>query len=303
MSKHYILITGITGFLGSHIAENLVNNYNIIGLKRKTSNIWRCEEFKENVIWINIDEDKNFLNELNKYRINTIIHGAWIGVESSERDDWSIQVKNIQFLLDILEVSRKVSVEKFIFLGSQAEYGDINGVASETQVCEALNAYGSVKLACLEILKTFSKNNNINWIWLRLFSVFGEKESDTWLFPSLINKMKNQSQMDLTFGEQKYSYLYVKDFVLILNKIVVLKIESGIYNVSSDVVRSIRSLVEELRDRVNTKFQLNFGSLKYRKNQSMHLQGSINKLTSQIGEIEFTDFSIAIENTIKFYKR
>jgi nucleoside-diphosphate-sugar epimerase len=303
VSKHYILITGITGFLGSHIAENLVNNYNIIGLKRKTSNIWRCEEFKENVIWINIDEDKNFLNELNKYRINTIIHGAWIGVESSERDDWSIQVKNIQFLLDILEVSRKVSVEKFIFLGSQAEYGDINGVASETQVCEALNAYGSVKLACLEILKTFSKNNNINWIWLRLFSVFGEKESDTWLFPSLINKMKNQSQMDLTFGEQKYSYLYVKDFVLILNKIVVLKIESGIYNVSSDVVRSIRSLVEELRDRVNTKFQLNFGSLKYRKNQSMHLQGSINKLTSQIGEIEFTDFSIAIENTIKFYKR
>jgi hypothetical protein len=48
-------------------------------------------------------------------------------------------------------------------------------------------------LACLEILKTFSKNNNINWIWLRLFSVFGEKENNTWLFPSLIEKIKNES--------------------------------------------------------------------------------------------------------------
>jgi UDP-glucose 4-epimerase len=303
MSKKYILITGITGFLGSHIAENLVNNYNVIGLKRKTSNFWRCEDFKNKVIWIDIDEDKNYLNELNNYQIDTIIHGAWIGIESNEREDWLIQIKNIQFLLDVLEVAKKTSAGKFIFLGSQAEYGNINGVVSEVQHCEALNAYGSVKLACLEILKTFSKNNNINWIWLRLFSLFGEKEDGVWLFPSLIKKLKTESQMELTLGEQKYSYLYVKDFVSIIDKIVFLEIQSGIYNVSSDIVRSIRSLVQEIRDRINTECHLNFGALKYRDNQSMHMQGSINKLTNQIGKIEFTDFSIAIENTIKYYSK
>lgn len=303
MSKKHVLITGLTGFLGSHIAENLVNNYQVIGLKRQNSNIWRCEEFKDNIIWINIDEDNYFLNELNKYRIDTIIHAAWIGVESQEREDWSIQIKNIKFLVDILDVSKKIAVKKFVFLGSQAEYGNINGVVSEVHDCQPLNAYGSVKLACLEILKTFSKSNNINWVWLRLFSVFGEKESDTWLFPALIKKMKTENQMDLTLGEQSYSYLYVKDFVSIINKIIVVEIQSGIYNVSSHSVRSIRSLVEELRDRINTKFLLNFGVLKYRDNQSMHIQGSISKLTGQIGQIEFTDFSIAIENTIKYYNR
>jgi nucleoside-diphosphate-sugar epimerase len=303
MSKKYILITGITGFLGSHIAEKLVNNYNVIGLKRKKSNAWRCEEFKSKVLWIDIDEDKNYLYELNNYRISTIIHGAWIGVESNEREDWSVQIKNIQFLLEILEVAKKISIEKFIFLGSQAEYGNINGLVTEVQECDALNAYGSVKLACLEILKTFSKNNNINWIWLRLFSLFGEKEDEVWLFPSLIKRIKTESQMDFTLGEQKYSYLYVKDFASIIDKIVFLEIQSGIYNVSSDIVRSIRSLVLEIRDRINTKFHLNFGVLKYRDNQSMHMQGSINKLTDQIGKIEFTDFSIAIENTIKYYSK
>ena len=303
MTKKYILITGITGFLGSHIAENLVNNYNIIGLKRKNANIWRCKEFKDKVIWIDIDVEKNYIKELTNYFIDTIIHGAWIGIESNERENWSLQSKNLQFLFELLEVAKEADVKKFIFLGSQAEYGNINGVITEGQVCEPLNAYGSVKLACLEILKTFSKNNNINWLWLRLFSLFGEKENKTWLFPSLIKKIKTESEMDFTLGEQKYAYLYVKDFALIINKIVKYEVESGIYNVSSEIVRSIRSLVEEIRDIINPKFQLNFGSLKYRDNQSMHIQGSINKLNDQIGRFEFTDLSIAIKNIIKYYNK
>lgn len=303
MTKKYILITGITGFLGSQIAENLINNYNVIGLKRKNSNISRCEEYKHKVIWIDIDGENDYIKELTNYFIDTIIHGAWIGVESIERDDWSIQSKNIQFLVELLQVAKNTAISKFVFLGSQAEYGYINGIVTEDEVCEALNAYGSVKLACLEILKTFSNNNNINWLWLRLFSLFGEKENESWLLPSLIEKIKTENEMDFTFGEQRYAYLYVKDFALIIDKIVALEIQSGIYNVSSNIVRSIRSLVEEVRDRINPEFQLNFGALKYRDNQSMHMQGSINKLIGQIGKLEFTDFSIAIENTIKYYNK
>ena len=202
-----------------------------------------------------------------------------------------------------MQVAKITSVNRFIFLGSQAEYGNINGIVSEDQVCVAINAYGSVKSACLEILKTFAINNKLNWIWLRLFSFFGEKENETWLFPSLIQKIKTENEMNFTLGEQKYAYLYVKDFALIIDKIVSLEIQSGIYNVSSDIVRSIRSLVEEVRDRINPKFQLNFGALKYRDNQSMHIQGSIKKLKGQIGKLEFTDFTIAIENTIRYYNK
>ena len=304
MNKKYVLITGITGFLGSHIAENLLNNnIPVIGLKRKNSNICRCQTFKDKIIWIDIDDEEEYIFEILKYKIDIIIHGAWIGVEAHERDDWNLQTKNIHFLVTLLQIAKKLSLKKFIFLGSQAEYGTIVGIVNEEQKCEALNAYGSVKLACLEIVKTFSNINNINWIWLRLFSLFGEKENENWLFPSLIEKIKTQSEMDFTLGEQKYAYLYVKDLAIIIDKIVRFEIQSGIYNVSSDIVRSIRSLVEEVRDRINPKFQLNFGALKYRDNQSMHMQGSINKLNDQIGKLEFTDFSVAIENTIKYYNK
>ena len=298
-----VLITGITGFLGSHIAEKIVKdkNYNVFGLKRKNSDIWRCEAFKDKVVWIDIDDEK-FKSKILKCKIDTIIHGAWIGVEARERDDWDLQYQNLYLLTTILQIAKELSLKKFIFLGSQAEYGKIEGIVNEEQECNVLNAYGSVKLTCLELLRTFSICNNITWIWLRVFSVFGEKENKTWLIPSLIIKMKCEYQMDFTSGFQKYSYLYVKDFGSIIEKIIFLPVVSGIYNVSSDNVVSIRSLIEHIRDKVNPDFKLNFGALEYRKNQSMYIQGSISKLKSQIGNIQFTDFYDAIQSTINYYK-
>jgi UDP-glucose 4-epimerase len=297
-----ILITGITGFLGSHIAEHLVSNgVQVIGLKRKDSDVWRCEGFKDEIIWVDIDNEGFFKEELEKYSFDTIVHGAWIGVESYTRDNWDEQSKNIPFLVSLLDVAKNVGVQKFIFLGSQAEYGNIDGKITEDHRANALNAYGGIKLACLEIVKTFCEANGMNWVWLRLFSLFGEKENQNWLIPSLVASMLTTKQMDFTLGEQKYAYLYVKDYALIMKKIITMPVESGVYNISSSQTRTIKSLIENIRDYINPEFILNFGALNYRNNQSMHMEGDILKLCSQIGEIEFTDFNEALHNSLNYY--
>lgn len=297
-----VLITGITGFLGSHIAEKLIaSNMTVIGLKRKNSDIWRCKGFEDEVQWIDIDEEGLYGKELSSMGFDTVIHGAWIGVESGLRDNWSEQSKNISFLLTLLEISKNAGAKKFIFLGSQAEYGSFSGKIDEDYPANALNAYASVKLACLELVRTFCLSNNINWIWLRLFSFFGEKENSNWLIPSLIRTMKVENQMDLTKGEQKYAYLYVKDFAVIMNSVITNSIQSGIYNISSNESRTIKSLIEEIRDYVNPNFVLNFGALPYRENQSMHMEGESKKLFSQIGKINPTDFRKALVNTLEYY--
>lgn len=297
-----ILITGITGFIGSHLAENLVSsNFQVIGLKRPESNLWRNIEIESKITWIDIDKDGMYLKQLEEFSIDTIIHGAWIGVESEYRDDWNAQYQNIPFLISILNFAKFARVKKFIFLGSQAEYGNIQGEISENHIANALNAYGGIKLACLDIVKTFCACNNINWIWLRLFSVFGEKENKNWMIPSLINAMKTTHAMDCTLGEQKYSYLYIKDFSEIIKKIIQKPIDSGIYNISSNQSIKIKDLMVKIRDQVNPDFKLNFGALNYRKNQSMHIKGCISKLQFQIGEIKFTNFNEALERCIKYY--
>lgn len=300
--KKTVLITGITGFIGSHIAELFVKkNIQVIGLKRQTSDTWRCKDIESKIIWVDIDEKGEFKEELAQYSFEIIVHSAWIGVDSNSRDDWKQQSKNLPFLISLLEVAKKASVKKFIFLGSQAEYGNIEGKISEKRKPNALNAYASIKLASLEIVKTYCELNSINWIWLRLFSLFGEKENQNWLIPSLVQKMHTTSHMDFTPGNQKYAYLFVNDFAEIMKKVITVPIKSGIYNISSNETRTIKSLVEDIRDYVNPEFILNFGVLKYRDNQSMHLEGDITKLISQIGDFEFTDFNIALHKSLNHY--
>lgn len=297
-----VLITGITGFLGSHIAEKLIsNNISVVGLKRKKSDIWRCEEFKDKIDWVDILDDGSFINQFDYQSLDVIIHAAWIGVESNDRNNWTEQTKNITFFVELLELAKILEVKKIIFLGSQAEYGIINSRISEELQTNALSAYAATKLACLEILKSFSSLNNINWIWLRLFSVFGEKENTNWLIPSLINSMLNKKEMDFTFGEQQYAYLYVKDYAEIMKKIVITDVESGIYNISSNETRTIKSLIEDIRNIVNPEFILNFGALNYRSGQSMHMEGDMQKLICQIGNTEFSNYNIALRNTLNYY--
>ena len=297
-----VLITGITGFLGADIASKLIaQNIQVIGLKRPESNTWRCKEIFNQIIWIDIDNEGKYKNELQNLSIDSIIHCAWIGVEANERDNLSIQSKNIFLLVDILNIAKEVKINKFIYLGSQAEYGNIDGIINEKSDTVSLNAYGSIKLACQEIVKSFCFSNNITWVWLRIFSVFGEKENQTWLIPSLVKSIQENKEMNFTLGEQKYAYLYIDDFSTIIYRIIDSEIESGIYNISSNITITIRSLIESIKNKIDPDFKLNFGSIPYRENQSMHMEGDINKITTQIGDIKFTNFQTALDKTINYY--
>jgi len=299
---HKILITGASGFLGSHIAETLVNNnYNVIALKRKQTDCWRCKDFFNKIEWVDIDEEGMWKKKIVESNPDTLIHTAWIGVEAHERDDWDVQIKNINFLTELLTLGLKSNIKRMINLGSQAEYGILNDIADEDDVVSPVTAYGATKIACLSIFKTFCELNNINWIWLRLFSFFGERESNSWLIPSVINKMRLSKQMDLTAAQQKYAYMYVQDFNRIMLKLLDIKIPSGVYNISGDQIISIKDLITKIKDRINPNFILNFGAVPYRKNQSMFIQGDMAKLTLQIGKAQFTEFSVALEATINYF--
>lgn len=299
---HKVLITGITGFLGSHIAEQLcAQNFEIIGLKRASSDIWRCDAFKEQVNWIDLDDQGLWKQKIMDSNPNVIIHSAWIGVESKDRDDWELQAKNIELLTSLLQVTHYLKLDKFIFLGSQSEYGNLNGMINEEKPVKPINAYAAIKLCCLQILETYGVIHQINWIWLRVFSVFGERESDKWLIPSLIKAIGEQQSMDFTKGEQQYAYLYVEDFAKILFTIIQSKIVSGVYNVSSNEPKELKLVITALRDAINPSFLLNFGVIPYRQNQSMHIEGDMAKLVAQIGPIVYTDFNVALNRTINYY--
>ncbi len=302
--KPTILITGITGFLGSHIGELLINNeYKIIATKRKSSNLKNCSEFKERINWVNLDED-DWKEKVISQHPQTIIHAAWIGVEADERNDWYLQTQNIFFLQQLLEIANLSYTTKIIGLGSQAEYGFIDTVVTENHPLQPTTSYGAVKIIVSQLLKAFSVQHSVDWYWLRVFSVFGEKESTKWLLPNVITTIANSSKsaMDFSLGEQQYAYLYVKDFANAVKSIVEHRHKnSDIYNISASKAATIKSIITDIKNIISPAFELNFGTLPYRQNQSMLIAGNTAKYNQIFGEIDKTSFESAIKNTIQFY--
>jgi len=298
-----ILLTGATGFLGSHIAENLLSHgFELILTRREKSKLDNCQSFYNSVIWTDTDSD-SWIDKVIEFRPDIIIHAAWNGVNATNREDWNSQLSNIDFVYHLLKIARECEVEKFISFGSQAEYGQFEGKINEDYPLNPISSYGAVKLSVLEMLKVFCNENIIKWYWLRVFSVFGERENEHWLIPSVIKKMlSGGNEMDFTLGEQKYAYLYVGDFAESILNVVMKDAPSGIYNLSSDNPISLKELLMTVRDIVNPNFDLRFGVIPYRLNQSMHIEGDSIKFNQTFGKIDSSDFKVKLEHVINSYK-
>lgn len=281
-----ILLTGATGFIGSYIADELfLKGYELMLIKRSSSNLRNCGLFKDKVKWVDMDCG-TWIKEAVEFMPDIIIHSAWIGVEAKDRDDYELQEKNISFVDKLISIAEKTNPVKFIGFGSQAEYGYLDSVVLEEMECKPDFAYGKIKLEVLDKIKSFCERKNISWYWLRVFSVRGEREGQNWLLPSFEKKLKdgNETSMDFTLGEQKYAYLDVKVAASYVVKIVEKENgKSGIYNISAIGAKSIRDILTEIRDKLRPDFVLNFGALPTRPNQSSIIEGKMDKFFNEFG--------------------
>jgi nucleoside-diphosphate-sugar epimerase len=295
-----VLITGISGFLGSQIAKELnEKGFELIAIKRNSSDLSRCSEYSENVKWIDLSD--NWEEEIIDLKPQIIIHSAWDGVGAVDRDNWQIQMNNLQFALKLLSIAKEVNVEKFIGFGSQAEYGAFSGIIDEDYIIDPKSAYGLSKFLCSQTIKVFCEQNNIDWYWLRLFSFFGEKEASNWFIPTLIRNISQNRPMDMTPGEQRYAYMYIGDLAAIIITLIDSSANSGVYNLSSKQSVSLKEIVEKIINIINPiNHQVNFGAIPYRENQPMLIQGTVSKLEGEIGFFSETSFDVNLKTVVEY---
>jgi len=295
-----ILLTGATGFLGSHIADYLYNNgFELMLTRRHMSVLDKCSLFEKSVKWVYVD-DKNWVNTAIKFNPGIIIHAAWNGVENSKRDDWEVQLSNIDFLYQLLKIAKETKIKKFISLGSQAEYGQFNVKVTEDYKVNPVGTYGMIKLACLEYLKSFCNDNSIQWYWLRIFSILGKNDNPTWLIPSVVERLKRNEEIELTLGDQCYDYMYINDFVERLRCIIISeKNNSGIFNICTGRPVPIKELLVAVANKTGKPLSLlKFGVQPYRPNQTMYMVGDPTKYELEFGKSHTTSIEALIDKLI-----
>lgn len=265
-----ILLTGATGFLGSYLLKSFIKNgYEVIALKRSTSNIYRIEEYLDQIILYDIDKTELsdiFENHKIDIVINTVTNYGRKDTKIS-----SIVDTNLIFGLKLLEESVNNNVEAFI--------------NTDTLLDRNLNPYALSKAQLVDWMQFLSTHNS-KMINVRIEHMYGTLDDENKFIYWLINQLKqNVENIDLTSGVQKRDFIYIDDIVSAYETMIknidrfsnYEEFELGSGN-SIEVKEFVKQIVKELNVNQTITTKLNFGIVAYRANENMNMQANIEKL-------------------------
>jgi len=294
-----IFVTGATGYLGYHFVNAAFNQgHEILCLKRPSSKSLFEPIVEEKIQWVLNDE--NMEETVNKFEPDILFHAAWGGVRGADRDNAKIQNDN-------LVMSRKLFTlypyNQIISIGSQAEYGYYSDIISEEHPLRPTMEYAKAKVQCMKDLKAYCEKNKIEWQWIRIFTVFGEKQTGGLIKIAIEKCLNGEKEFPTTKGEQQYSYLYSYDFARAICKILGAQGKSGVYNLSQPMgLHSNRDILESIKRIMHSDIHLDFGAIPYPDGQVMLMDGRVDKFEKAFGKVPFTNFEKALTNTIDSYR-
>jgi UDP-glucose 4-epimerase len=237
-----ILVTGSSGFIGSHLVERLRRKgFKVIGLDHRPS------------IFTDIIGDiRNYdlLKEIMQ-NINVVVHcAAQTSVIKSVENPIFDAEDNILGTLNVLEAARRTNkIECFIYLSSAAVYGIPHYVPiDENHPCHPISPYGISKLAGEHYTKVYFEIYNLPTICIRLFNVYGKNQDLESPYSSVISKFINRIIKNLPLiiygdGEQTRDFIHVNDVVDMIIKAIECKEAIGeIFNCGTGKETSINEL-------------------------------------------------------------
>lgn len=289
-----ILITGGSGFIGSHVIRKIQKNHQIIACSRNQ------KVNKKNLLWIkcSIDELEKNKNRIINFKPECLIHLAWEGIpnftKSNCNKNFIMSKKFVAFLIKFTKI------KKIIISGTCFEYKEYQGECTENNKIIPKSYFIKSKIKLLKFVKEKVKNTKIKFYWLRLFYVYGPNQRKDSLIPHCINSLKKGRIPKIKNPDNINDFVYVDDVAIGIKKILKNNPKSGIYNIGSGKPKDLKTIVE-LIAKIFSKKKFLFN---YKKNTKEKLQFWSNnkKIKKYLNWEPKTTLEIGLKKTIRSYK-
>jgi UDP-N-acetylglucosamine 4-epimerase len=195
--RHTWLITGVAGFIGSHLLETLLKlNQRVVGLDNLSlgtlDNIRQVEQ-AAGPNWKNFRFIKGDIRSLDTCHeacrsTEFVLHQAALGsVPRSIEDPLSSHASNVTGFLNMLVAARDAKVSRFVYASSSAVYGDQAELPKfEERIGNALSPYGATKVIDETYAGVFSRCYGMQSAGLRYFNVFGPRQATDGAYAAVI---------------------------------------------------------------------------------------------------------------------
>lgn len=287
-----VLLTGATGFLGSHLLPELIKEgYEVIIFKRSFSDVEHIKSYFSQIKRYDIDKmdiEKVFQDN----RIDIIIHLA---------TDYGR--KNYNNVIEMLESNIELP-SRLLNLG--AKYGVKAFVNTDTSTDGRYTLYSAMKKAFVEIAKFFSANYEIKFMNVILEYMYGERDDNSKFISSVIENVLKDKKIKATKGEQKRDFIYVKDvvsaYLAVLDNIVNFNENYMEFNIGTGQSVSLKDFVKIVEKITGKRANVKWGAIVYRKNEIFDSKADISIARRLLNWQPKTSLEEGLRNTINWYK-
>jgi len=247
-----ILITGIAGFLGSHLADALIKKkHRVIGIDNMIGGY--LDNVPEKTIFLPFDTaDFKMMDKiLNQLKPDIVYHCACTAYEGfSVFSPAFITQNNVQNTIGILSASIKHRVKRFIYCSSMSRYGDNPVPFTEDQIPKPEDPYAVGKVANEQIIKQMAETHKFEYVIAVPHNIIGPRQKYDDPYRNVASIMINrilQGKPPIIYGDGKQirSFSFIQDCINILVKMI--NCPSGeTYNIGPDDKDATHITINEL---------------------------------------------------------
>ena len=254
--KQKILITGSTGFIGSHILNLLLKKniyvYDILREKNKKNKYIKKLKRNKNYFPIFYKKFIELEKKLTKKKINTVINCATY--YSTKNDIKAIQnliETNIIFCSVILEILKK-KIKKFINFGSMMEYSYGNHFSPK-------NFYAVTKFSFQKVEEFYKKYNpKVKFYDLKLYETYGDNDRREKIIPTIIKKYSQNKKIKIVSRNLKMNFVHIESLMLAIEMIINNKVQEGEYCIKNKKFTKIKKIIDLLNKKLKKKIKTKY---------------------------------------------
>ena len=308
-----VLITGGTGFLGSHITKRLIEDVESITIV--TTDIRQQTTLK--ALGVDIDKinlvkgdvrDFDFLRLLfNEYEFDTVFHlGALSEVKKCQPDPKLAFDVNVGGTVNILEACRMYGKVKAVVVSSSDKaYGSGEVPYVEGQSLNGVGTYEVSKSATDLIARSFYSNYGVPVVVTRCSNLYGGGDMNfSRVIPNNINKILNDESPMIWKGSEKSTreFLYIDDAVNAYLSLVenIDKTKGEAYNIGSGEIFTIEELLNTLLDTMDSDLEIEYVEKDFPEISHQYLDSS--KIKEHTGWKPETSLFVGLTKSIESYE-